>query len=45
MVMITGNETVSLCKITKIKFLSKDSTKNVTWKLLPGSFIFKELTV
>ena len=28
----------NICNITKEKILSKNSTKNVTWKLVPGPF-------
>ena len=37
---------VSLCNITKEKYLLKNSTKNVAWKLVQGHFlIFKDSSV
>ena len=32
----------SLCRVTKEQFLTKKYVKNVAWKLVPGSLIFKE---
>ena len=32
---------ISLCHIKTEKFLMKLSTKNMAWKLVPGSFLFK----
>ena len=32
-----------LCNITKENFLSKNSMKNVAWKLVPGPFKFSRI--
>ena len=33
-----------LCNITEKKLLSKYSTKDVAWKVVPGPFFFLKLT-